>query len=66
MSDREVLRRLSGAGVDLGAVTEAQREVLEALSDQEADVLVDVLRRLEEAGPDVTAHSAGASGGAFW
>jgi hypothetical protein len=66
MSDSEVLRRLSGAGLELSGLNEAQREVLEALSPQEAEVLVDVLRRLEEVGPEVTAHSVGATGGAFW
>jgi hypothetical protein len=60
----EVVRRLNDAGVDLGGATETQLEVLDSLSEQEADMLVDVLRRLQEAGPEVTAHVSG--GGAFW
>lgn len=67
MSDSVVLQRLVEAGMNLAGVTESQREVLEALSQAEVDVLVDVLRRLDEAGPDVTAHSGPeANGGAFW
>jgi hypothetical protein len=61
---KDVLGRLGEAGVALTNATPEQLQVLASLTPQEVDVLVSVLRRMEEAGPEVTAHQA--QGGAFW
>ncbi|WP_037607083.1 aroma-sacti cluster domain-containing protein [Streptacidiphilus rugosus] len=57
------LDRLIGLGFDLAYATEEQLTVLTSLSDQEIALLVDVKRRLDEAGADVEAH--GIEGGAL-
>lgn len=50
-------RALREAGFDLTAMDQAQLEVLDQLTDEEVDILVDVRRRLSDAEPEVAAHS---------
>ncbi|HEY9389998.1 MAG TPA: aroma-sacti cluster domain-containing protein [Mycobacteriales bacterium] len=51
---REVLRSL---GLEMGELDEAQREVLDHLTDEEVTVLLEVRRRLLDAEPEVSAHT---------
>jgi hypothetical protein len=57
------LDRLISLGFDLSCATDEQLGVLTSLSEQEITLLVDVKRRLDEAGADVEAH--GIEGGAL-
>jgi len=56
MDERNPLDVLAASGLPVGQLTDEQREVLARLSPQEVDVLVDIGRRLEEAGPEVVGH----------
>ncbi|MFI7702069.1 aroma-sacti cluster domain-containing protein [Nonomuraea sp. NPDC049480] len=58
------LEQLEAAGFDVTNATDEQRAVLEALTDEELQVLVSVRDRLEEAA-DVEGH-AYPSGGWCW
>ena len=57
------LDRLTGLGLDVDYATEEQLAVLASLSEEELALLVQVKRRLDEAGSDVEAH--GIEGGAL-
>jgi hypothetical protein len=66
MTDRQpVLNRLAEAGFAVEAFTAEQREVLRTLTPQELALLVDLKARLDEAGPEVQAHSEIAGGALF-
>jgi hypothetical protein len=47
---------LREAGCPVDMLSEAQREVFAALSEQEVEVLVSVQRRLQEVSADVEGH----------
>ena len=57
------LNRLIDLGFDVSYATEEQLAVMTSLTDEEVTLLVDVKRRLDEAGADVEAH--GIEGGAL-
>jgi hypothetical protein len=65
MAGKNVVQTLQEAGIQLKNLSEAQREVIARLSEEEAGVLVSVKRLLDAAAPDVQAHDL-ADGGIFW
>jgi len=60
-----VLGRLTAAGISVGSLTQDQLDVLLGLGPQELDILLDIKCRLDEAGPEVQAHSEVAGGALF-
>lgn len=56
---------LEAAGFPLDSVTDEQREVFRTLSDDEVALLIDLRSRLDEAAPEVQAHTDIAGGGLF-
>lgn len=50
MDKQDPIQALRDAGVPVDAIPEEQRAVLTELSDQEVKTLVDIHRRVEEAG----------------
>ena len=48
---------LEAVGFDLSPLTDEQREVLLDLSDEEFELLADIKSRMDEAAPEVQAHS---------
>ncbi|MEW1648803.1 MULTISPECIES: aroma-sacti cluster domain-containing protein [unclassified Streptomyces] len=65
MTDDHALDRLRAAGFTVDSLTPEQLEVLGALSPHELDVLEDIKGRLDEAEPEVRAHSEFAGGALF-
>lgn len=64
--DRDArIGRLTAAGFAVEAFTEEQVDVLLGLGPQELDILLDIKSRLDEAGPEVQAHSEIAGGALF-
>jgi hypothetical protein len=58
------LAPLEAAGLNLTALPTEQREVFEAMTDEEIRIVVDLKRRLDATG-DVEGHVADV-GGVFW
>ena len=67
MTDDRAARidRLTEAGFVVEAFTEEQVEVLLGLGPQELAILLDIKSRLDEAAPEVEAHSEIAGGALF-
>jgi hypothetical protein len=63
--DPSVLDRLREAGIPVDRMPPAQRAAMAALTPEEADVLISLKERLEQAEPDVVAHAEWA-GGVVW
>lgn len=61
----ETLRALEIHGFGLAALTDEQRQVLRDLSAEELELVIDLKDRLDEAGPEVQAHSEIAGGALF-
>jgi hypothetical protein len=59
------LAALEAAGFDLSTLTEEQHAVLATLTEQELALLIDLKQRLDEAGPEVSAHAEVAGGALF-
>lgn len=59
------LRELENAGVPLSALTEQQRSVFAGLSRAELELFLDIKARLDEAEPEVQAHSEVAGAALF-
>ncbi|MGW4892556.1 aroma-sacti cluster domain-containing protein [Kitasatospora sp. NPDC004240] len=59
------LAQLRAAGFALDALTDDQLDVLRALSTEELELLLDLKHRLDDAGPEVQAHSEIAGGALF-
>ncbi|MHA6757814.1 aroma-sacti cluster domain-containing protein [Streptacidiphilus sp. PAMC 29251] len=66
MHGDDTLDALERAGFPVPELSEEQRDVLRALTPAEAELLLDVRQRLNEAEPEVTAHEAGLIGGLFF
>lgn len=61
------LNRLKELGFDVRDANEEQLAVLEALSDDEVALLLDIKRRLDDAGDDdVEGHALGDGGALCW
>ena len=63
--DRDPVARLVQAGFPLLDMTAEQRAVLNALSDEEITLLIEVKARLDAAGSEVEAHGMSAGAGIF-
>jgi hypothetical protein len=61
----ERIDRLIAAGFEIEGFTDEQVEVLLGLGPDELEILLDIKTRLEEAGPEVRAHSEIAGGALF-
>ncbi|MFE9681323.1 aroma-sacti cluster domain-containing protein [Streptomyces sp. NPDC006285] len=61
----DTLRALESHGFGLAALTDEQRQVLRELSVAELELVLDLKERLDEAGPEVQAHSEIAGGALF-
>ncbi|MEU3985173.1 aroma-sacti cluster domain-containing protein [Streptomyces sp. NPDC026672] len=61
----DVLAVLEEHGIGLAGLTDEQRQVLRGLSREELDLVLDIKYRLDEAGPEVQAHSEIAGGALF-
>ncbi|MFH0177916.1 aroma-sacti cluster domain-containing protein [Streptomyces cacaoi] len=64
-SGDDTLDVLEEHGFGIDALTEEQRQVLKELSTEELDLILDIKHRLDEAGPEVQAHSEIAGGALF-
>lgn len=64
-SGEDVLGVLEAHGFAISQLTDDQRQVLRDLSTEELELLLDVKSRLDEAGPEVQAHSEIAGGALF-
>ena len=62
---RDVLAVLRANGFAVDMFTDEQREVLGALTREELALLLDIMARLDEVGPDVQAHGEIAGGALF-
>ncbi|WP_328873957.1 hypothetical protein OHT76_29925 [Streptomyces sp. NBC_00287] len=62
---QDPLDRLRRAGIPVDHMVDPQREVLASLTDEEIELLIALRQRLDEATPDVMAHSEWA-GGVVW
>jgi hypothetical protein len=61
----DVLGALEAHGFGLADLSDEQRQVLRELSAEEVELLVGIKSRLDEAGPEVQAHSEIAGGALF-
>jgi hypothetical protein len=59
------LARLAASGFPLAHLTDEERSVLGGLTPDELALLLDIKARLDEAGPEVRAHSEIAGGALF-
>ncbi|NUP48145.1 MAG: hypothetical protein HOW97_12650 [Catenulispora sp.] len=59
------LAALAAGGFPVDHLTDEERDVLNALSTEELALLLDIKSRLDEAGPEVRAHSEIAGGALF-
>jgi hypothetical protein len=62
---RDTLTILEANGFAVGSLTDEQRQVLVALTQDEFALLLEIKARLDEVGPDVQAHSEIAGGALF-
>jgi hypothetical protein len=62
---RDPLGELEAHGFGLADLTDEQRQVLGHLTQDELDLLLGLKERLDEAGPEVQAHSEIAGGSLF-
>ncbi|MBR8642546.1 hypothetical protein KEF29_32710 [Streptomyces tuirus] len=62
---QDPLGRLRRAGIPVDQMLEPQRQVLASLTEEEVEMLISLRHRLDEATPDVVAHSEWA-GGVVW
>ncbi|MCX4993672.1 aroma-sacti cluster domain-containing protein [Streptomyces sp. NBC_00568] len=60
-----VLETLEAAGFPISALPDEQQEVLRSLTPEEVALLVDIKGRLDEAEPEVQAHTVVAGGALF-
>lgn len=65
MGNFDSLSQLRAAGIAIGA-SQQELDVLAGLSESEVALLCTVAERLDQAGPEVAAHSNGDIGGTFW
>jgi len=62
---RDTLAVLEANGFAVDLLTDDQRHVLDALTQEELALLLEIKARLDEVGPDVQAHSEIAGGALF-
>lgn len=55
--DRRTEAELEAAGFELSLLAEEQRQVLLDLTDEEFELLTDIRARIDDAAPEVQAHS---------
>jgi hypothetical protein len=64
-SINDPLARLEAGGFPMAQLTSEEREVLSGLTPDQLGLLLDIKARLDEAGPEVRAHSDIAGGALF-
>jgi hypothetical protein len=62
----DAMETLKSAGVQVDQLPPDQQKVLSELSDEEANVLGSIQRKLDAAGSDVEGYRARDDGGLFW
>ena len=62
----DAMETLKAAGIQVDQLPPEQQTVLAELSDEEANVLGSIQRKLDAAGSDVEGYAAKDDGGLFW